>query len=170
MSMIPERHCRSFVASARKANTSAGGRAISTVLVASGTDVAPFEQSLEFVKASLPAHLVRRRAMAGRELAVGEDELGLIAARVELDAHERLRAVGCRPRHPAPGVDKTCGRLDFAVCAFENERISGSGLHHEPVVPAGAQVDLGLGAGELSRTPPAAELLGIGPGTEDVLR
>src|SRR5579864_101192 len=88
MSMTPGRHCVLVVPSARNANTSAGGRAIWTVLLASGIDPPPREQGIELVKPALPAHLVRRRPVTGWEFGMGEHQFGLAAAVVELDADQ----------------------------------------------------------------------------------
>jgi hypothetical protein len=56
--------------------------------VASGINATPGAQGLELIEASLPSHLVRSGTMAGREVAVGEDQFGLIASGFELDAHQ----------------------------------------------------------------------------------
>src|SRR5579864_364604 len=169
MSMTPARHCVLVVPSARNANTAAGGRAICTVLLASGIDPPPRKQRIELVKPTLPAHLVGRRPVTGWEFGMGEHQLGLAAAVVELDAHQRLRAVGGGAGLPAPRVEQPSRRLDLAVGAADDERIALGRLHGQAVAAPGPEVQLRLRAGELARPPPAADLLRLGPRLEHLL-
>src|SRR5690348_8769277 len=169
MSVTPARHFALVVPSARKAKTSAGDRAILTVLLASGIDTAPGKERLELVKPTLPTHVVRRRPMAGGELGVGEHQFGLLATVHEIDAHQRLGSVSRRTGLPAPRVEQPGGRMYLTEGAANDERVPFRRLHRQPVAATGSEVDLGLWAGELARPPPVADLLWLGPSAEHLL-
>src|SRR5947209_2408282 len=154
ISTTPERHCRSLRASARNANTSCGGRATTSRFDASGMTR---EQLLDLVETAFPAHLVGRRAVLGRVLAVRQEHLGALAEVAELDRHERLRLTRWRPALPSPRVRQPDGRLDLAVRAADDHRLARGRLHHQPVAAARSEVDVRLRAGELAWAPPSPQ-------------
>src|SRR5690349_22059433 len=105
--MIPPRHCLSFSASARNANTSPTGRAMVMVFDSSGTVPSSDGNCLELLQSLVPSRAIRRGLVVGWEPLVGDDDLGpFIAEVVELDGHERLVIGGGRPGVPPPRVHK----------------------------------------------------------------
>src|SRR5262249_61766037 len=138
-SIAPPRHCLSFSASARNANTSPTGRAMVMVFDSSGIDLSSGGDGLELLQSLLPSRAIRRRVVAGREPLVGDDDLGTSIAEVgELDSDQRLVIGGGRPGVPPPRVHQQCGRIDRAVGAGDRHQRATTGrLHHEPVPAAG---------------------------------
>src|SRR5215472_8457366 len=169
--MTPPRHCLSFSASARNANTSPTGRAMVMVFDSSGIDLSSGGDCRELLQSLVPSRAIRRYIVAGWEPLVGDDDLGPSTAEVmELDGHERL-VIGCgRPGVPPPRVHKQCGWIDRAVGAGHRHQRPATGrLHHEPVRAAGPEVDLRVRAGEGAGPPPPPQLLRFGPVAEHTL-
>src|SRR5215468_2828262 len=137
--MTPPRHCLSFSASARNANTSPTGRAMVMVFDSSGIDLSSGGDCLELLQSLVPSRAIRRCVVVGWEALVSDDDLGpSIAEVVELDGHERLVTGGGRAGVPPPRVYKQCGRIDRAVGAgHRHQRPTTERLHHEPVRAAG---------------------------------
>jgi hypothetical protein len=115
-----------------------------------------------------PTRLVQRAARLGREWPLVDDEL-CCRATEERERHYRLLVVGIRLL-PNERVDKAPRRIDLAELAAQVEDVSVRRLHSDAVPPSVADVKLKAGSGEVRRTPPLRQLLGLNASCEHALK
>jgi hypothetical protein len=104
---------------------------------------------------------VERVTLLRGELALGKANLGLLTSILEREGNHRLSIVRMG-WIPTKRVGQTSGRFNFPELARQVEEVAIGRLHRDPIATADPQVEVDVRGGEASRTPPLAELFGVG--------